>query len=72
MKYNVLLVGKLDNNIRSIHIMMKEHFDVQLCMGDASVVDGMFKLLRPKMIFISLTDYEQNSYEILKLLLRDL
>lgn len=51
MKYNVLLVGKLDNNIRSIHIMMKEHFDVQLCMGDASVVDGMFKLLRPKMIF---------------------
>ncbi|MDD6333967.1 MAG: response regulator [Clostridia bacterium] len=68
MKYNVLLVGKLDNNIRSIHIMMKEHFDVQLCMGDASVVDGMFKLLRPKMIFISLTDYEQNSYEILKLI----
>ena len=34
MKDNVLLVGKLNTTIRNIHIMMKEHFDVQLCTGD--------------------------------------
>ena len=68
MKDNVLLVGKLNTTIRNIHIMMKEHFDVQLCTGDSSVVDGMIKLLRPKMVVISLTDYEKRARKALELI----
>ena len=68
MKDNVLLVGKLNTTIRNIHIMMKEQFDVQLCTGDSSVVDGMIKLLRPKMVFISLTDYEKKARKALELI----
>lgn len=68
MKEKVLLVGKLNPAIRNIHIMMKEHFDVQLCSGDMAVVDGMFKLLRPRLVLVSLMDYVGQAQEVLEML----
>lgn len=68
MKEKVLLVGKLNPAIRNIHILMKEHFDVQLCSGDVAVADGMFKLLRPKLVFISLMDYVEQAQKVMELI----
>lgn len=68
MRQKVLLIGKLNPAIRNIHIMMKEHFDVQLCSGDISIVDGMFKLLRPQLMLLSLMDYVGPAQEVFEMI----
>ncbi|MCM1539866.1 MAG: response regulator [Blautia sp.] len=50
----ILLIGKLNDIIKDVNSYLSEYFHVQLCSENASVVEGMLKVVKPDLALISL------------------
>ena len=50
----ILLIGKLNNVVKETNQFLSQSFHVQLCSENASVVEGMMKIVNPDLVLISL------------------
>lgn len=50
----ILLIGKLNSVVKETNTFLSQYFHVQLCSENASVVEGMLKIVNPDLVLISL------------------
>lgn len=50
----ILLVGKLNSVVKETNQFLSQYFHVQLCSENASVLEGMLKIVNPDLVLISL------------------
>ncbi|NDO45374.1 response regulator [Clostridium sp. MD294] len=50
----VLLIGRLNGAVKEINQFLAQHFYVQLCSENASILEGMMKIVNPDLVLISL------------------
>lgn len=50
----ILLLGKLNNVTKEMNKFLSQFFHIQLCSGNASVLEGMMKIVHPDLVLISL------------------
>lgn len=50
----ILLIGKLNSVVKETNIFLSQFFHVQLCSENASVLEGMLKIVNPDLVLISL------------------
>ena len=50
----ILLVGKLNTVMKETNKFLSQFFHVQLCSENASVLEGMLKIINPDLVIISL------------------
>lgn len=50
----ILLIGKLNSVIKETNAFLSQYFHVQLCSENASVLEGMLKIVNPDLVLISL------------------
>ncbi len=54
MKHKILLIGKMNAMVKDINTCVLKYFNVQLCSENPSVIRGMFEVLEPDLVLISL------------------
>lgn len=50
----ILLIGKLNSVVKETNTFLSQYFHVQLCSENASVLEGMLKIINPDLVLISL------------------
>ncbi len=50
----ILLIGKLNSVVKETNTFLAQFFHVQLCSENASVLEGMLKIVKPDLVLISL------------------
>lgn len=50
----ILLIGKLNSVVKETNTFLSQFFHVQLCSENASVLEGMLKIVNPDLVLISL------------------
>ena len=50
----ILLIGKLNSVVKETNTFLAQFFHVQLCSENASVLEGMLKIVNPDLVLISL------------------
>lgn len=50
----ILLIGKFNNVVKETNQFLSQFFHVQLCSENASVLEGMLKIINPDLVLISL------------------
>ena len=50
----ILLIGKLNSVVKETNTFLSQYFHVQLCSENASVLEGMLKIVNPDLVLISL------------------
>ncbi len=50
----ILLIGKLNGVVKETNAFLSQYFHVQLCSENASVLEGMLKIVNPDLVLISL------------------
>lgn len=50
----ILLIGKLNNVVKETNKFLSQFFHVQLCSANASILEGMLKIVNPDLVLISL------------------
>lgn len=59
----ILLIGKLNDVVKDVNRYLSNYFHVQLCSENASVWEGMLKVVKPDLVLISLVGaYDIDSY----------
>lgn len=51
---NILLIGKLNDIVKNVNMYLSNYFHVQLCSENASIWEGMLKMVKPDLVLISL------------------
>ena len=50
----ILLIGRLNGVVKEINQLLAEHFYVQICSENATILEGMMKIVSPDLVLISL------------------
>lgn len=50
----ILLIGKLNSVVKETNTFLSQYFHIQLCSENASVLEGMLKIVNPDLVLISL------------------
>lgn len=61
---HMLLIGKLNETVKTLNRTFTEHFAVQLCSDSLQLLQGIMKISRPDIIVISAVDLEQSHADI--------
>lgn len=64
----ILLVGKLNNNIKDLYERLSRRFQVQVSAENLEVIQGMIAVTRPDMILVSVMELEEIEESVLGLL----
>lgn len=68
---NILLIGKLNDIVKNVNQYLSGYFHVQLCSDNASVWEGMLKMVKPDLVLISLVGAYDIDSSIFYLLSKD-
>lgn len=49
----ILLIGKLNEIVRSLNECLMNDFQVQLCSEELENIKGMYKIVKPDMVVVS-------------------
>lgn len=62
----VLLIGKINEIIRSLHECLMDDFQIQLCSEQLENIKGIYKIIKPDLVVVSQIGIEQMDREILE------
>ena len=52
----VFFIGKFNKTFESMHYYLRGYFNIQICVPNLDMVNGMLKMNQPDAILISMTD----------------
>lgn len=62
----VLLIGKLNEIVRSLNECLMDDFQVQLCAEQLENIQGMYKIVKPDLVVVSQIGVEEMDVAILE------
>lgn len=61
----VLFVGKFDVNFHNINDKLNQYFNVQVCVDNLVMIQGILKIKKPDVVLISMTGWDKEQSKIL-------